>query len=42
VDAPNSTVGFLSAAPVPLPATGVLMIGGLVGLFARRRKPVAA
>jgi hypothetical protein len=42
VDAINSTVGAISATPVPLPA-GVLLLfsgGGLMGLFARRRKSV--
>ena len=44
VDAINSTVGAISATPVPLPASVLLLFsgGGLMSLFARRRKTAAA
>lgn len=44
VDAMNSTVGAISATPVPLPASLLLLFsgGGLMSLFARRRKTAAA
>jgi hypothetical protein len=45
VDAINSTVGAISATPVPLPASVLLLLfsgGGLMSLFARRRKTAAA
>ncbi|HTU58892.1 MAG TPA: hypothetical protein VMF89_10675 [Polyangiales bacterium] len=43
-DVLNSTVGAISATPVPLPASVLLLFsgGGLMSLFARRRKTVAA
>lgn len=44
IDAINSTVGAISATPVPLPASLLLLFssGGFMSLFARRRKTAAA
>ena len=44
LDSPNVTVGAVSTAPVPLPASVLLLFsgGGLMSLFTRRRKPSAA
>lgn len=37
----NLTIGSKAVAPVPLPASGLLFLGGLAGLAATRRKSMA-